>query len=56
LGASGVRVICEVTSHLRGTAGDRQVKDAKVGMAEMVGGTVTGLATPSSGSICILKK
>lgn len=55
LGASGARVVCEVTSHLRKTAGDRQIINAKVGMAEMIGGYLTGLGCPSVGSIHILK-
>jgi len=55
LGASGVRVICEVTWHLRGTAGERQVQGAKAGMAEMVGGYLTGLGMPMVGAINILK-
>lgn len=54
LGASGVRVVCEVTQHLRKTAGERQVENAKVGMAEMVGGYLTGLDAPVAGAINIL--
>ncbi|MCR4443443.1 MAG: thiolase family protein [Peptococcaceae bacterium] len=54
LGASGVRVVCEVTQHLRGEAGERQVQGAKTGMAEMVGGYLTGLGSPAVGSITIL--
>jgi len=54
LGASGVRVVCEITQHLRGEAGARQVAGAKVGMAEMVGGYLTGLSAPSVGAINIL--
>ena len=53
LGASGARVVCEVTQHLRGTAGERQVKGAKVGMAEMIGGYLTGLG-PSIAGINLL--
>ena len=36
LGASGARVVCEITTHLRGKAGARQQPNAKVGMAQMV--------------------
>jgi len=54
LGASGVRVVCEITQHLRGEAGARQVQGAKVGMAQMVGGYLTGLSAPSVGAINIL--
>lgn len=43
LSASGVRNICEIALHLRGQAGDRQVPDARVGLAQMLGGTATGL-------------
>ena len=54
LGASGVRIMFEVTQHLRGEAGARQVQDAKVGMAQMIGGYLTGLGCPTVGSCCIL--
>src|SRR5215510_10254709 len=37
LGATGVANIYEVVTHLRGQAGDRQVEDAKVGMAHVIG-------------------
>ncbi|OGO52030.1 MAG: thiolase [Chloroflexi bacterium RBG_16_68_14] len=37
LGATGVANICEVTWHLRGQAGDRQVEGAKVGLAHVIG-------------------
>jgi benzoylsuccinyl-CoA thiolase BbsB subunit len=43
LGASGVRAMCEVTLHLRGEAGKRQTPNAKVGLAQMLGGVETGL-------------
>ena len=48
LSASGVRQVCEITWHLRDQAGKRQVKDAKVGLAHMEGGVVTGL----QGGVC----
>lgn len=54
LGASGVRVICEITQHLRGEAGARQVKNPTLGMAEMIGGYLTGLGSPVIGSMSIL--
>ena len=38
IGASGVRMIYEVTSQLRGESGARQVKDAQLGLAHNVGG------------------
>jgi len=37
LGATGVANIYEVVTHLRGEAGDRQVANAKVGMAHVIG-------------------
>jgi len=55
LGASGTRVVCEVTLHLRGEAGERQIRGAKVGMAEMVGGYIAGMTNPVAGGIQILK-
>jgi acetyl-CoA acetyltransferase len=43
-GPTGLAQIHEITLQLRGDAGDRQVKDAKVGLAHMVGG----------GSVCVV--
>jgi benzoylsuccinyl-CoA thiolase BbsB subunit len=43
LSASGVRNICEITMHLRGQAGERQTPNAKVGLAQMLGGSAAGL-------------
>jgi acetyl-CoA acetyltransferase len=37
LGATGVANLFEVTTHLRGEAGDRQVPNAKVGMTHVIG-------------------
>jgi acetyl-CoA acyltransferase len=37
LGATGVAGIYEVTTHLRGTAGSRQVENAKVGLSHVIG-------------------
>jgi benzoylsuccinyl-CoA thiolase BbsB subunit len=48
LSASGVRQIAEITWHLRDQAGERQVKDAKIGVAHMEGGVVSGL----QGGVC----
>ncbi|MCK9323595.1 MAG: thiolase domain-containing protein [Candidatus Methanomethylophilaceae archaeon] len=39
VGASGVAQIVEITEQLRGTAEKRQVKNAKYGLAQSVGGT-----------------
>jgi len=49
LSASGVRVIAEITLHLRGQAGERQTPDAKVGLAHMLGGSVAGLEAGACG-------
>jgi len=43
LSASGVRTIVEIVLHLRDQAGQRQTPDAKVGLAHMLGGSVTDL-------------
>jgi acetyl-CoA acetyltransferase len=37
LGATGIANIYEVTTHLRGEAGDRQIEGAKVGMTHVIG-------------------
>jgi len=39
LGATGVAQVVEIVHQLRGTAGERQVKDAKVGLTHNLGGT-----------------
>jgi acetyl-CoA C-acetyltransferase len=39
VGATGIKQAVEVVWQLRGTAGARQVKDAKVGMTHNVGGS-----------------
>lgn len=54
LGASGVRVVCEVTRQLRGECGDGQVPHAHCGMAQMVGGYLTSLGSPTVGACHIL--
>lgn len=54
LGASGARVVVDVTRQLRGEAPPEiQVKERKAGMAEMVGGTV-GRVGPEAGFMAIL--
>ena len=52
LGATGVAQIYEIFSQLRGEAGDRQVKNAKVGLTENGGGMVKG--DPAAVSVHIL--
>jgi len=49
LSASGVRIIAEVTMHLRGQAGERQTPNAKIGLAHMLGGAVAGLEAGACG-------
>ena len=39
VGATGVAQICELVTQLRGEAGERQVKDPHVGLAQNMGGT-----------------
>jgi acetyl-CoA acetyltransferase len=54
VGATGVAQIAEVVWHLRGEAGERQVADAKAGLAHCSGGGVAG-DTPAC-CVHILKK
>jgi acetyl-CoA acetyltransferase len=37
LGATGIANICEITTHLRGEAGERQVADARLGLTHVLG-------------------
>jgi acetyl-CoA acetyltransferase len=39
VGATGVAQIVEITEQLRGEAGDRQVANARVGLAQNMGGS-----------------
>jgi benzoylsuccinyl-CoA thiolase BbsB subunit len=48
--ASGVAQIAELVWQLRGQAGERQVAHAKVGLAHVIGGEVTGL---ESGAVAV---
>lgn len=54
LGASGVRVVCEITQQLRHDCGQRQVPNARCGMAQMIGGYLTTLGSPTIGACHIL--
>ena len=53
VGATGCRQVVELFWHLTGRAGERQVKGAKVGLAENAGGSVGG--TEAALSLTILK-
>lgn len=55
LSASGVRQVAEIAMHLRGQAGKRQVSNAKVGLAHMLGGTVAGLEAGACGIQILMK-
>ena len=50
LGASGVRVNCEVVRQLRNQAGGYQVEGARIGMAQMLGSVLFG--GPESAVVC----
>lgn len=54
LGASGVRVVCEIVQQLRRDCGQRQVPNARCGMAQMIGGYLTTLGSPTVGACHIL--
>lgn len=56
IAASGVRVLVDVVRQLRGEAGGYQVKDAKVGVAQMLGGYLTNLVPPIAGGIQIVTR
>jgi acetyl-CoA acetyltransferase len=44
IGATGVAGLFEITTHLRGEAGARQVNEARVGMAHVIGlGSACGI-------------
>jgi benzoylsuccinyl-CoA thiolase BbsB subunit len=42
IGATGAAQVVEIIRQLRGEAGDRQVKDAKVGLSHATGGGISG--------------
>lgn len=56
LGASGVRVVIDVARQLWGEAGANQVERAKVGMAHMLGGVLSGIESPVVAGIQILMR
>ena len=41
IGATGISQIYEVVTQLRGEAGERQVKDATIGLTQNIGGTAS---------------
>ncbi|MBU2552014.1 MAG: thiolase family protein [Proteobacteria bacterium] len=56
LGASGVRVVNDVTRQLWGETGANQVEGAKVGMAQMLGGVLSAIESPVVAGVQILTK
>ncbi|MEE8449725.1 MAG: hypothetical protein V3S39_08845 [Thermodesulfobacteriota bacterium] len=38
VGATGLRMVYEVTKHVQGKVGDRQIKNARLGLAHNIGG------------------
>ena len=46
LGATGIANLYEISTHLRGEAGQRQVEGARIGLTHVVGGG------PSMGTAC----
>jgi len=56
LGASGVRVVNDVTRQLRGEAAGTQVPNAKVGLAQMLGGVLTNMVNPVVAGLHILTR
>jgi acetyl-CoA acetyltransferase len=54
VGATGIRQVVELLWHLTGRAGERQVKGAKVGLAQNAGGVVGG--GEAALSVTILKR
>ena len=53
VGATGCRQVVELSWHLTGRAGKRQVEGAKVGLAQNAGGSIGG--TEAALSVTILK-
>jgi benzoylsuccinyl-CoA thiolase BbsB subunit len=56
LGASGVRVVVDITRQLWGEAGTNQVQGARVGMAEMLGGVLSNIESAVVAGVHILVK
>jgi acetyl-CoA C-acetyltransferase len=45
VGATGVYQIAEIVQHLRGEAGKNQIQDARIGMAQNIGGSGSNIVT-----------
>ena len=56
LGASGVRVVNDIARQLWGEAVVNQVEGARVGLAQMLSGVLTGIESPVVAGIHILVK
>lgn len=56
LGASGVRVVNDIARQLWGEAGKNQVPEAKVGLAQMLGGVLTNIESPVVAGVQVLIK
>ena len=54
LGATGTAQICELTWQLRGTAGERQVKGARVAVAQCSGGQASFGRTSGSAAMSVM--
>jgi len=54
LGATGVAQVCELTSHLRGTAGTRQVPNARAAVAHCLGGQVAFGKTSGAAAMSVM--
>ena len=54
LGATGTAQVCELTWQLRGTAGERQVKGARVAVAQCSGGQASFGKTSGSAAMSVM--
>jgi len=54
LGATGVAQVCELTSHLRGAAGPRQVPNARAAVAHCLGGQVAFGKTSGAAAMSVM--